>query len=222
MKTNNYDAVAGSYDFLSRLVFFKAQVNAQIEQLQYIPAGSSVLIVGGGTGWILEEIAKVHHAGLQIVYVELSDKMLDLAKKRKCGSNQVAFVRNDIEHYTYSHVFDVIHTAFLFDNFEESRATRVFQLLVNQLKVDGLWLYTDFKIEAGVGSGWKQALLRAMYGFFNTIAHVEAKKLPAMERLFSKSGCRVIARKQYYKGFIESIIFHKSQKLPTFMENLES
>jgi ubiquinone/menaquinone biosynthesis C-methylase UbiE len=222
MKTNNYDAVAGSYGFLSRLVFFKAQVNAQIEQLQYIPAGSSVLIVGGGTGWILEEIAKVHHAGLQIVYVELSDKMLDLAKKRSCGSNQVAFVRGDIEHYTYSHVFDVIHTAFLFDNFEESRATRVFQLLVNQLKVDGLWLYTDFKIEAGVGSGWKQALLRAMYGFFNTIAQVEAKKLPAMERLFSKSGCRVIARKQYYKGFIESIIFHKSQKLPTFMENLES
>lgn len=222
MRTNNYDAVAGAYDFLSRLVFFKAQVNAQIDQLQYIPADSSVLIVGGGTGWILEEIAKVHHAGLKIVYVELSDKMLELAKKRSCGSNQISFVRGNIEHYINSHLFDVIHTAFLFDNFGESRATRIFQRLVNQLKVEGIWLYTDFKIEAGVGSGWKHALLRLMYSFFNIIAHVEAKKLPAMERLFSKSGCRVIARKQYYKGFIESIIFQKSQKLPTFMENLES
>jgi hypothetical protein len=47
---NNYDKIAGHYDTLSRLVFFKSQVNAQINQLPYIQWDSHVLIVGGGTG----------------------------------------------------------------------------------------------------------------------------------------------------------------------------
>jgi ubiquinone/menaquinone biosynthesis C-methylase UbiE len=222
MKTNNYDAIAGSYDFLSRLVFSRAQVNAQVDLLSYIPSHASVLIVGGGTGWILEEIAKIHTSGLKIVYVEISSKMLDRAKKRRCGSNQVEFVHSNIEDYRATQMFDVIHTAFLFDNFGQSRAGWVFHLLFKHLRPSGLWLYTDFKIEPGKGSGWKKAMLDLMYSFFGTIAHVEARKMPAMERIFESNGCVIIGYQQYYKGFIESIIFQKSQKLPTFMENLES
>jgi hypothetical protein len=45
---NNYDKIAGHYDTLSRLVFFKSQVNAQINQLRYIQENSHILIVGGG------------------------------------------------------------------------------------------------------------------------------------------------------------------------------
>ncbi|RZL54089.1 MAG: methyltransferase type 12, partial [Pedobacter sp.] len=73
---NNYDKIANQYDTLSRLVFFKSQVNAQINQLHNIPKDSSVLIVGGGTGWILEEIVKLHPSGIKIIYVEISAKML--------------------------------------------------------------------------------------------------------------------------------------------------
>ena len=222
MKTNNYDSIAGAYDFLSRLVFFRAQVNPQIEQLKYIKAGSSVLIVGGGTGWILEELTKIHHTGLKITYVEISAKMLERAKKRNQDANQVQFVHGSIENYSYDQHFDVIHTAFLFDNFEEKRAARVFQRLNKQLKAEGLWLYTDFKVDAGRDSWWKRTLLNIMYAFFSRIAHVEAVKLPQMERLFANSRFHIIEQKRHYKGFIESIIFQKSMKLPTFMENLES
>lgn len=222
MKTNNYDSIAGSYDFLSRLVFSRAQVQAQVDLLKYIPAGASILVVGGGTGWILEEIAKIHTSGLKIVYVEISSNMLERAKKRVCGSNEIEFVHSDIEHYRFTQVFDLIHTAFLFDNFEQNRAASVFQLLFNNLKVSGLWLYTDFKIETGRGSVWKSVMLRLMYVIFRTIAHVEARKLPSMEAIFDSNGCAIIGYQQYYSGFIESIIFKKSQKLPTFIENLKS
>lgn len=222
MKRNNYDRIAGAYDFLSRLVFFNTQVNAQIEQLSYIPAGSSILIVGGGTGWILEEIAKIHPAGLKITYVEISENMIEIAKRRSCGTNQITFVLSDIESYHYPQDFDVIHTAFLFDNFEESRAISVFQLLAKHLKCHGFWLYSDFRIEPGKSADWKRLMLRMMYLFFSIIAHVEARKLPAMEGLFARNGFTVRTRKAYYKGFIESIIFQKSGKLPTFIQNLES
>lgn len=222
MKTNNYDAIASYYDCLSRAIFFRSQVNAQIDQLRYIKAGSSILIVGGGTGWILEEIRKIHPAGLQIIYVEISEKMLARAKKRNCGSNQVQFVNCNIESYTSTQDFDVVHTAFLFDNFEHTRAIWVFHLLFKHLKVEGLWLYADFKIEAGKGAGWKQAMLKLMYAVFGKIAHVEARKLPDMGQLFASNKCDIVDQQVYYSGFIESIIFQKSGKLPTFMENLES
>ena len=222
MKTNNYDTIAGSYDFLSRLVFFRAQVNAQIEQLKHIQAGTSILIVGGGTGWILEEITKIHSGGLKITYIEVSQKMLELARKRNFGVNEVQFVLGSIENYIHDGEYDVIHTAFLFDNFEESRAARIFHQLLKQLKAGGLWLYTDFRIGVGPGTWWKKALLQLMYAFFSKIAHVEAVRLPQMDRLFANSGLPIIEQKEHFKGFIDSIIFQKSMKLPTFMENLES
>ncbi len=222
MKTNNYDAISGSYDVLSRTIFLNAQVNAQVEQLEHIKAGASVLIVGGGTGWILEEITKIHREGLDIIYVELSEKMLARAKRRDYGSNQVEFVHSDIETYACPHEFDVIHTAFLFDNFVDSRAIWVFHLLFKHLKLGGMWLYTDFKVDPGKGVRWKSTMLNLMYAFFRKIAHVEASKMPAMDQYFANNNFKILKQKQYYKGFIESIIFQKSGKLPTFIQNLES
>ncbi|WP_431293951.1 class I SAM-dependent methyltransferase [Pedobacter sp. P26] len=111
---NNYDKIANHYDTLSRLVFFKSQVNAQVNQLQYIPKDSSVLIAGGGTGWILEEITKIYPSGLKIVYVEISAKMIALSQKREFKNNQVKFVNLGIEDFSTDTVFDVVLTPFLF------------------------------------------------------------------------------------------------------------
>src|ERR1700710_2430121 len=97
---NNYDKLAWIYDPLSRLVYFKAQVNAQISLLPFIPADSKILIVGGGTGWILESIAKVHPTGLSITYVEISKKMVELAQKKNYKKNHVLFVHQAMEDYT--------------------------------------------------------------------------------------------------------------------------
>ena len=119
---NNYDKIANQYDFLSKVVFLKSQVQAQVNQLKYIPEKSSILIVGGGTGWILEELAKVHPSGLDIVYVEISQKMIALSKTRDVGNNNVEFVHLGIEDFKTDLLFDAILTPFLFDNFVKNRA----------------------------------------------------------------------------------------------------
>ncbi len=87
-KQNNYDTVAFCYDRLSRLIYGKTQVNAQTALLPFISNGSRILIAGGGTGWILDEINKTHPSGLEIVYIERSAKMLLRSKKRNCGINE--------------------------------------------------------------------------------------------------------------------------------------
>jgi ubiquinone/menaquinone biosynthesis C-methylase UbiE len=212
MELNNYDRTAGFYDFLSRSVFFHAQLKAQTEQLTYIPAGSKVLIVGGGTGWILEEMAKVHAQGLHITYLEISAKMIDQAKKRNTGNNEVRYFRCAIEDYTGTAQYDVIQTAFLFDNFAPNRVDQVFSKLDKLLKPAGLWLFSDFNPNPESGKIWQGILLNIMYFFFRYIANVEAKNLTDTGPWFNKKGYMPIEQRHYYKHFIKAIIFQKPGK----------
>lgn len=206
---NNYDKIANQYDTLSRLVFFKSQVNAQINQLHYLPKNSSILIVGGGTGWILEEIAKIYSNGLKIIYIEISQKMIQLSKERKCAENEVQFVNQAIEDFDSIHVFDVILTPFLFDNFSKQRAVTVFEKLDGLLKPNGLWFLVDFSLSNGKGKWWMSFLLSIMYRFFKLLSIVEASELIEMKPSFSTSEYMLIEEKLYYGGFIKASVYKK-------------
>ncbi|SDC54636.1 class I SAM-dependent methyltransferase [Pedobacter soli] len=206
---NNYDKIARHYDTLSRLVFFKAQVNAQVNQLRYIQKNSEVLIVGGGTGWILEELAKAHPAGLKIVYVEISAKMIALSKARNCGGNEVVFVNEGIEAFTAETAFDVVLTPFLFDNFSETRASEVFEQLDSYLKPGALWFLVDFSLDANKGKWWKLLLLKSMYRFFKLLGIVEASNLIDMHPYFLGKNYEVVEERFYYSGFIKGAIYKK-------------
>lgn len=208
--TNNYDKIARYYDRLSRLVFFKAQVNAQINQLKFIPENSRILIVGGGTGWILEELTKVYPAGLKIVYIEISEKMIELSKKRNTGNNTVEFVNSKVEDFSSLANFDVISTPFLFDNFPEEKAGVVFEQLNSLLQKNGLWLFVDFTAELGKGRCWKSAFLKLMYGFFKLIGIVEASKLTDMNPYFKSVNYKEVNKRAYYGDFIQASVYQKT------------
>lgn len=209
---NNYDKIARYYDFLSRMVFFKAQVNAQICQLNHIAKHSQILIVGGGTGWILEEISKIHSSGLSIVYLEISSKMIELSRVRDCGTNQVVFVNQGIENFKTPQQFDVICTPFLFDNFSQQRADFVLEKLDAMLKAGGLWLLADFNPDQQRGKWWKQLLLKSMYTFFKFLKIVEAGALPDTKSYFDRRPYTKLEERGFYGDFIQSIVYEKFHK----------
>ncbi|WP_426669042.1 class I SAM-dependent methyltransferase [Mucilaginibacter sp. McL0603] len=202
----NYDNSAWFYDRLSRLIYGKALVRAQIYLLQYIPPGSNILIAGGGTGWILEEISKLHPSGLKITYVEISAKMMALSRNRNVGSNQVTYINEPVENTDGQNSYDVLITPFLFDNFTEQTLQTVFAHLHKQLKAGGLWLNTDFR---PTGKWWQSFLLKSMILFFRLICRIEAKKLPEIEKCFKKYKYRVIDQKSFFGEFILSTVYRK-------------
>lgn len=206
---NNYDNIARHYDFLSRLVFSKSQMKAQVNQLKYISAKNKILIVGGGTGWILEEIAAIYPSGLKIVYVEISAKMIAISRKRNCGQNEVVFVNSGIEEFESDEHFDVISTPFLFDNFSEERAAGVFRLLDSFLKDKGLWLMVDFTLDEKSPAWWKRLFLKLMYTFFKMAGNVEAKNLVNMKPYFNKAAYQSVEEVLYYGGFINATVYKK-------------
>lgn len=203
---SNYDNSAWFYDRLSRLVYGRALVNAQVYLLPYVPPNSTVLIAGGGTGWILEKLANVQPTGLSITYVEISAKMMALSQKRDCGNNSVTFITQPVEEVVFTEIFDVVITPFLFDNFKEDTLQRVFIHLHSQLKPGGLWLNTDFQL---TGMWWQNVLLKSMFLFFRTICGIETSVLPDIERQFKQCGYAEIAQKNFYGDFISSKVYRK-------------
>jgi ubiquinone/menaquinone biosynthesis C-methylase UbiE len=203
----NYNNSAWFYDRLSRLVYGQALINAQQYLIQYIQPDSNVLIVGGGTGWILDEITKLHPSGLHITYVEVAANMIALSQKRNTGGSKVAYINNAIENVPLVHDFDVVITPFLFDNFTEQTLKTVFNHIHTLLKPDGLWLNADFQL---TGKWWQQLLLKSMFLFFRIICGIEASKLPAIEIHFTQNGYKSISQKTFFNEFILAKIYGKA------------
>lgn len=202
----NYNNSAWFYDKLSKVIYGKALVRAQVYLLPFIPPKSNILLIGGGTGWILEEITKVHPSGMQITYVEVAVNMMKLSEKRNTGGNQVRFINEAIENVRLSDDYGVIITPFLFDNFTEENFQKIFNHIHNGLKPGGIWLNTDFYL---TGKWWQKVLLKSMLLFFRIVCGIEAKKLPDISGNFLKYGYTSIESKTFFGDFILSTVYKK-------------
>jgi tRNA (cmo5U34)-methyltransferase len=197
---SGFDKIAPLYDKLARLVYGRAIVDAQVCFLDRIPCGADILIVGGGTGWLLTEIQK-GQPDCTVCYVEASSEMILRARARK-STLPVHFIsgtHRDIPVKKY----DVIVTNFFLDVFSDDELKEVLDLLKNRIQPHGLWFVSDFVD----GSGWQKALLTIMYAFFKIVSGLGVNKLPAWKKSLSASGLKPIARLFFWRGFIESLVY---------------
>lgn len=206
---NNYDPVAGYYDRLSQIIFGKSIIRSQTCFLHFIKDDDSILIAGGGTGWLLETIAALHKKNIRVVFVDVSAKMIALARKRNTGELQVEFINSSVEELHLVTPFNIIITAFLFDNFNATTAQKNFNRLSQLLHKNGHWLFADFHIKAASPLRHK-ILLRMMYTFFRKAASVEAKKLPDMNTMFLQDAYHLAFEHWHYGRFIQSVAWQKT------------
>jgi ubiquinone/menaquinone biosynthesis C-methylase UbiE len=200
----NYDTVAFFYDRLARLVLGASVAKAQLYLLQFIPAKARLLIVGGGTGWVLEEIVRIHPAGLDIIYVDAAAQMIRLAKKRAVGGNRVTFIASPVESAALAGQFDVVLTPFLFDNFSEKTMEWVFAGIDTHLAPGGRWLHCDFQ---NTGVMWQKILLKVMYLFFRLACGIEATRMPDTAACFGRYQYQLKEEQTFKNGFIASRVY---------------
>jgi len=208
-KKTNYDLIAPFYDSISSFVYSNNLRKAQISQLKLVKDNSSILIAGGGTGWILEVISALNLKNIRIMYVEYSAKMIEISKARKFNFSEIQFIQSDIEFYQGELIFDVIITAFLFDNFKETKAISVFTNLDQQLKIGGLWFHTDFTLDHG-GGWWKKSMIRLMYLFFKISSALDHSDFIEMTPSFINFKYVLIHKQLYFSKFISGAIFKKT------------
>ena len=205
---NNYNNLAPFYDFLSRLVFGDAIIQSQRFLVEAIPANSTVLIVGGGTGFILEEIGLLHKGDLRITYVEASEKMIEISKKRNIGCNPLIFIHLPIQETSFKKKFNVVITPFLLDNFSNHSAKIVFNIIHDALQPNGLWLFADFN-ESRIIPLWQRFLLKCMYYFFRVFCRIEARELPDTKSLFDACKYKIVSSRFFFRSFICSVIYQR-------------
>lgn len=205
----DFNKVAKIYDLLSGAVFGDQLMKAQISALHFIQPQSQILIVGGGTGKILEEIAKVHASGLTICYVEISKSMIDIAKKKNHKENIVHFFQMPIQEFYPRTPFGLVITPFFFDLFNKENITQLFSHIDSMTETDATWLYTDFIPEKLHDSWWQKLLLKAMYLFFSLVSRVEAQALTDMNDYF-KDKYQQISEQRFYGNFIRTIVYKKT------------
>lgn len=207
---SRYDRIASHYDSLAQFVFGKSIVQAQKFGLSEISQGSHILIVGGGTGHVLEHLSECRISELHIDYVEASDAMIEIARSRKIDGLYIDFIRQRIEELRGQKNYDVIITQFFLDCFEGVDLKRVFSMLNNRLKDNGIWIIADFQLTKDWKKIWQKPLLSIMYLFFSIAVGLQARKLEDFPVLFTQLGYRLRKSRSYYARFIFSSTYQKS------------
>lgn len=207
---NDFDKIAPYYDFLGRLFFGPYLKISQLKFIDKIPDHSRILIIGGGTGWIIREICnKVKHP--DFVYVESSKKMIKLSKKSINENTSIRYYHGPVENFKNGGTFDVLITNFFLDLYSDEDFKLIINKLKGNLKKDGFWLFTDFQVSGNYISRFIQRCsLYLMYRFFMVTATINNKKLPEMNRGFSEEGFKLIHQAEFFKKFITSKVYQYS------------
>ncbi|RDC64841.1 class I SAM-dependent methyltransferase [Adhaeribacter pallidiroseus] len=203
------------YDKLAHFIFRGAIRQSQVGLLSFIPAQASVLLIGGGTGWILQDLAQLQ-LPLEITYLEASPGMLAQAR-RVAEQLPTHFLKIYFRPGTEATLkpdesFEVIFTPFVLDLYPEEQVWRMIQQLYAYLKPGGLWLLADFMIapeQKGWSRWWQLKLAHLMYTFFGWVEGLTTTRLPDLRRLFRHLPVTWQHRQTYYKNFIQSHVFQK-------------
>ena len=203
MRSTNFDGVAAIYDTLSNVVFGRSMVRAQTFYLRDIPSGAKVLIIGGGTGWLLNELLVVNST-CSVWYIEASAKMLDLTKERISKSSNVIHLIHGTENSIPPDIkFDAVITHFYLDLFPQTSCDQVIQKISRSMHAKSMWLVTDF-INT---TWWQNILLAVMYKFFRVTCHIEASQLPEWQDLVKRNGFVEVKSELFFWKFIRSSLF---------------
>jgi tRNA (cmo5U34)-methyltransferase len=214
----NFDGIAPVYDTLATL--FGGNIKkAQQHYLCLIPAHARILIVGGGTGWILTDLLSVKKKIQHITYVEASATMLDLSKDKLIKYKalhpdrnfpSIEWINGTENNLPQDEVYDVIITNFFLDLFDEAALLKVMKKLSPSLHSEGIWLFSDFNISEKPFEGWWQRLLiRSMYLFFKITCHLHTTKLPDFEQAFHQLGFKKTHMRSFFGQMIVTRVYRK-------------
>jgi tRNA (cmo5U34)-methyltransferase len=203
VKLNGFDRIAFVYDFLAKLIFGKSIKESQKHFLNKIEDVSKVLILGGGTGWLLTELLKAK-PNCKVCYIDASEKMISLSKNKIKPKQLVHFIHGTEQDIPLSTKYDVVLTNFYLDLFTDQQLEGIMVKIRSSLETGANWIVTDF---VNNGKWWQKTMLKIMYWFFRITCNIEPKKLPEWNRPIEKSGMKEIESKTFYHGFIETALY---------------
>lgn len=209
-----YDRLAALYDGMARLVYGNALRRAQTCMLAQLPANATILVLGGGSGWFLEQLVR-RAQPRRVIYVELSGEMLARAQRRIAQNLSTAlptidFVAGRAEDAGKWGQVDVIVTHCLLDMYVQPALARLVGDLRQSLGPTGVWYFSDFQqVRTGFMQPISRGLIWLMYRFFRWQCKIEARNLPDFETAFAASALGPVAEQHFYRGMIVARLYRR-------------
>jgi 2-polyprenyl-3-methyl-5-hydroxy-6-metoxy-1,4-benzoquinol methylase len=193
----NYNNIAWIYDRLAKIVFGRKQELAMRAFLREIPQNSKVLVVGGGTGKIINYLGDLKKQ-LDVDFVEQSANMIRYAKKMEASHLKVNFYHQSILDFNRTE-YDVILTNFFFDQFSQARALLFLQHLKPKLRANGKLIFSDF---INTNHIWDKLVTHLMFYFFRLTANIRTSRFPPYNLIFSALGFYTVSSKKTSRNIV--------------------
>lgn len=206
----NFDFIAPFYDFLARLVFGDLLLKSQSTYFLRIPSkGATILILGGGSGKILEKLSESIQTA-NICYVEASQKMLNMALKSTVAERlTIEWIHGTEKDLPKGRKFDFVITPFVLDVFPNEKLGVAMDKLSQHMQENGIWLFTDFNVPDTKWKFLSAGLIRIMYKFFRLVAGLKTQKLPDFDKQFVRIGLKKEEEKYYLFQTIVARIYRR-------------
>lgn len=200
--SKGFDRLVPFYDLLVWVVYGSHIRKAQAYFLNRIPDHSKILILGGGTGWILKALLSDKNS-CEVWYVESSSAMILKARKRDTGKNIIHFITGTEADIPEQIKFDVVITNFFLDMFSDTSNEEIARLVISILSPRSQWHVTDF---VSTTVWWQKLLLKVMYTFFRFTCGIEARELPSWDAIIQQH-MKINATEFFFGKFIKSAVY---------------
>lgn len=201
-----FDLLSPVYDLMARLAIGQDIVRSQLWPLKYLKDCQRILIIGGGTGWILQAIRQ-QCPQADIDYIDISSSMISKAKERVSDDDKIRFITGT-EASIPGKDYDVVITNFYLDMFSQEHLSWIIKQIQTTTRERSFWLVTDFVN----GSRLHSFKLWIMYRFFRLVTQIEARRLPDWHELFIQvANMHLVASKSFSSGFIKSIVYQQKR-----------
>ena len=211
-----FDRLASIYDLVVWLVFGNKISNLKKTFLESLSKGDNSIIIGGGSGKILE-YALQSDIATNFVYAELSERMIEKTKSRITASDlsRIEFC-DDFEPKLQEKKFDYIILPFVLDCYRNRDVKAMLSQFSAALTENGSIVFFDFNLSKEDGfepKQWKTGFIKLLYTFFRLTTGIPAKKLPSFSRHFNEAGFYRGRTTLISNGWIQAIEWKREKRI---------
>jgi len=182
----NCDWIASHYWWIERLGMGRTLERRRRWFLPQLKNARRALVLGDGDGRFLRQLLQ-QNSVVQADYVDLSSRMLELARK-KAGVDRVVYRRADARALEFAQgEYDLISTHFFFDCFDSQELEALIASVAARATPGARWVISEF-CTASIPA---RLLVRALYLFFRIITDLRNQSLADHRPILSANGFRL-------------------------------
>lgn len=140
----SFDAIASRYDEHRRWIIpdFAGFYSAAVEAADSPTGAPAILDIGAGTGLLSEMFLQVY-PGAAITLMDISDKMLDVARERFGGRERVRFIVADYRDADLGGPYDLVTSALSIHHLAREEKRELYRHIFSSLRDGGIFVNAD-------------------------------------------------------------------------------